>query len=344
MDPVERRRLGRTDVEVTALGFGGAGLGDLFTVVPDDVAEATLAAAWDAGIRYFDTSPWYGLGGSEHRLGRFLRRQPRDDLRLSTKVGRLLSAPVSEAESARQRAEVPWAGGLDFIRRHDYSYDGVMRSYEDSLQRLGMTRIDMLLIHDLDRVTHATDDVVDAHYGNLLSGGYRALTELRDAGLIGAIGAGVNDLGTIPRFLASMDLDFFLVAMPYTLADQTVLDAEFPLCAERGVGIVIGAVFASGILATGPVEGATYAYAPPTPAVSERIGAIQAICREHDVPLATAALQFPLHHPLVASIIPGALEPAHVERNVAAVRAEIPAALWADLRREGLIHPEAPTP
>jgi D-threo-aldose 1-dehydrogenase len=343
MDPLERRRLGRTDVDVTALGFGGAPLGDLFTVLSDDVAEATIVAAWDAGIRYFDTSPWYGRGGSEHRLGRVLRRHAREDVRISTKVGRVFKAPLDPAAGARRRAVEGWAGGLEFVHRWDYTYDGVMRSYEDSLQRLGMTRIDALLIHDLDRLSHATDDLVDGHFGNLVSGGFRALAELREAGLIGALGAGVNLLGTIPRFLASMDLDFFLVAMPYTLADQSVLDDEFPLCAERGVTVVIGAVFASGILATGPVDGATYAYAEATPEVRAHVAAIEAVCRAHDVPMAAAALQFPLHHPVVASVIPGALSPEHVQRNVAALQLDIPSALWADLKREGLLHPEAPT-
>jgi D-threo-aldose 1-dehydrogenase len=344
MDPMERRRLGRTDIEVTAMGFGCAPLGDLFTVLSDDVAEATLTAAWDAGIRYYDTAPWYGRGGSEHRVGRFLRRQARDEVRLSTKVGRVFRAPLSEAAGARRRAAEGWAGGLQFVHRHDYTYDGILRSYEDSLQRLGMTRVDALLIHDLDLLSLPTDDLVDAHFADLVTGGFRALAELREAGVIGAIGAGVNLLGTIPRFLASLDLDFFLVAMPYTLADQRVLDGEFALCAERGVGIVVGAVFASGILATGPVEGATYAYAEATPEVRAHVGAIEAVCRRHDVPMAAAALQFPLHHPIVASVIPGALSPEHVERNVAAMRLDIPVALWADLKSEGLIRADAPTP
>lgn len=344
MDPLERRRLGRTDVDVTALGFGGAPLGELFTLVPDDAADATIAAAWDAGIRYFDTSPWYGRGLSEQRLGRVLRRHAREEVRLSTKVGRVFKAPLDPAAGARRRAREGWVGGLEFVHRWDYTYDGVMRSYEDSLQRLGLTRIDALLIHDLDRLSHPTDDLVDAHFHDLLSGGFRALAELREAGLIGALGAGVNRLGTIPRFLSSMDLDFFLVAIPYTLADQSVLDAEFPLCAEHGVTIVVGAVFASGILATGPIEGATYAYDVPTPEIRAHVSAIEAVCKAHDVPMAAAALQFPLAHPVVASVIPGAFAPEHVQRNVAALQLDIPAGLWSDLKGEGLLHPEAPTP
>jgi D-threo-aldose 1-dehydrogenase len=344
MDLTATREIGRTGVAVTPLGFGGASIGELNALIDEVEAIGAVRTAWDAGIRYFDTSPWYGRGMSEQRLGRVLRRHAREEVRLSTKVGRVFKAPLDPAAGAARRAREGWVGGLEFVHRWDYTYDGVMRSYEDSLQRLGMTRIDALLIHDLDRLSHATDDLVDAHFHDLLTGGFRALSELREAGLIGAIGAGVNRLGTIPRFLASMDLDFFLVAMPYTLADQSVLDEEFPLCAERGVTVVIGAVFASGILATGPVEGATYAYAEATPEVRAHVAAIEAVCRAHDVPMAAAALQFPLHHPVVASVIPGALSPEHVQRNVAALQLDIPSALWADLKREGLLHPEAPTP
>ena len=220
-----------------------------------------------------------------------------------------------------------------------------MRSYEDSLQRLGMTRVDALLIHDLDLLSLPTDDRVDAHFGDLVTGGFRALAELREAGVIGAIGAGVNLLGTIPRFLASLDLDFFLVAMPYTLADQRVLDGEFELCAERGVGIVVGAVFASGILATGPRRGRDlrlrrgHARGARPRAARSRRSVAGTTCRWR-----RPRCSSPSHHPIVASVIPGALSPEHVERNVAGMRLDIPVALWADLKSEGLIRADAPTP
>ncbi len=207
-----------------------------------------------------------------------------------------------------------------------------------------MNRIDMLLIHDLDLANLGREALVTAHLTRLATGGIRALEELKAAGLIGAIGAGVNAVGTIPRFLDLVDLDFFLVALPYTLVDQPVLDAEFPLCEERGVGVVIGGVFASGILATGVVPGARYNYREPTPEEAERVRRIEAVCRRHDVPLASAALQFPLHHPVVASVIPGGFLPAHVEQNVAAMQHPIPDALWADLKRDGLLRDDAPTP
>ena len=261
MDSLVRRRLGRTNVEVTQLGLGGAGLGDLFDVVEDADASATLQAAWDAGIRYYDTSPWYGRGQSEHRLGRALYRRPRADYVLSTKVGRLFRA-FHDAENFEHGF---WRGGLKFQHRFDYSYDGVMRSFEDSLQRLGLPRIDLLLIHDLDISHHATDARVTAYLTELHNGGFRALTELRQAGLISGIGAGVNEVGMMPRFLDLMDIDFFLVALPYTLLDTDVLDREFPRCVAHDVGFVIGAPFASGILATGAVPGARYRYADATP-------------------------------------------------------------------------------
>jgi D-threo-aldose 1-dehydrogenase len=340
MDPLARRKLGRTEVEVTQLGLGGAGLGDLFEIVEDRDAEATLHAAWDAGIRYYDTSPWYGRGQSEHRFGRALYRRPRADYVLSTKVGRLFRA-VHDAEHFEHGF---WRGGLTFRHRFDYSYDGVMRSFEDSLQRLGLPRIDLLLVHDLDIPHHGSDASVSAYLTELHNGGWRALTELKEAGLIRGIGAGINERDMIPRLLDLLDLDFFLVAMPYTLLDNDVLDSEFPLCVARNVGVVIGAPFASGVLVTGAVQGARYRYAEATPEIIARVKRIEAVCERHDVPLAAAALQFPLGHPSVAAVIPGALLPEHVNRNVAAFRHAIPAALWAELKYAGLLREDAPVP
>jgi D-threo-aldose 1-dehydrogenase len=340
MDPLARRRLGRTDVHLTQLGFGGAGLGDLFTVVSDHDAMATFEAAWDSGIRYFDTAPWYGLGQSEHRTGRALYRRPRADFVLSTKVGRTLHA-VHDAEHFHRGM---WSGGLPFEVHFDYGYDGVMRSFEDSLQRLGLPRIDLLLIHDLDFAYHKSEARVGAYLTELHNGGWRALQQLKQAGRIGGIGAGINELGMIPRLLDLMDLDFFLVAIPYTLLEQQVLETEFPRCAAAGVGFVIGGVFASGILATGAVQGAKANYADATPEVMEKVRRIEAVCERHGVPLPAAALQFPLGHPSVASVIPGALSAEQVRRNVASFRHPIPADLWAELKHEGLLRKDAPTP
>lgn len=342
MDPFSRKRLGKTDVELPRLGFGSAGLGHVFTTITDDEAAATVRAAWDAGVRYYDTSPWYGRGLSEHRLGRELNTKPRAEVIVSTKVGRLFTAPTDVA--AFEASQRSWPTGLKFQHHFDYTYDGVMRSYEDSLQRLGMNRIDLLIVHDLDRTSFDSDDLVRAYLNQLATSGMRALSDLKAAGVIKGIGAGVNRLGTIPAFLDMLDLDFFLVALPYTLAEQPVLDREFPLCEARGVGIIIGAPLASGILATGPVPGAKLNYRDPTPEEADRIRKMEALCKSFDVPLAAAALQFPLHHPLVASVIPGAFAPDQPTRNVETVQKSIPDELWTRLKHEGLLREDAPTP
>jgi D-threo-aldose 1-dehydrogenase len=339
MDPFATRRLGKTELRIPQFGFGGAPLGDLFTRVSETDAEATLQAAWDAGVRYYDTAPWYGRGQSEHRLGRFLYRQPRKDLVLSTKVGRVLHAPRDP-----ERFETGmWSGGLHFEHRWDYGYDGIMRAYEDSLQRLGMNRIDLLLIHDLDWWHHGTDAAVDAYLAQLKTSGWRALDELKRSGAIKGIGAGVNELRTIPRFLDIVDVDFFLLALRYTLMEQETLASELPACEKRDVGIIVGGVFSSGITATGAVPGAKYNYADADQAALHKVRNIEAVCARHGVPLPAAAVQFPLGHPSVASVIPGAFSPAQVATNLDHMRREIPADLWAELKHEGLIRADAPT-
>jgi D-threo-aldose 1-dehydrogenase len=342
MDPFKTRRLGRTSVSLPQFGFGGAGLGNLFDDLEEATADDTLAAAWDEGVRYYDTSPWYGRGLSEHRVGRALFRKPRDEFIVSTKVGRLLRAP--EDIGAFAASERDWRYGLEFAHRHDYTYEGVMRSFEDSLQRLRLNRVDLLIIHDLDLLVLGSERLVDAHLSQLATGGIAALQDLKASGKIKAIGAGVNRTGTIAKFLDVLDLDFFLVALPYTLAEQAVLDSEFPLCEARGVGVIIGGVFASGILATGPVPGAHYNYRDPTAEEADRIRRIEAVCKTFDTPLAAAALQFTLHHPAVASVIPGAIHPAQVKKNIELFRHETPAELWSELKREGLLRSDAPTP
>ena len=337
-DPAQTRILGTTGVEVTELGFGGASIGELFVRVSERDAQATLAAAWDAGVRYFDTAPWYGRGLSELRTGGCLRDHPRTEFALSTKVGRWLRPSATEGFDA-----TPWLGGAPNEVVFDYSYDGIMRSVEQSRMRLGITRFDIAFIHDLDRL-YFDEATFDAHFHDLASSGWRALEELRATGQIGAIGAGINDLGLMPRFLDIGDIDAFLIAMPYTLLDQEVLADEFPACAARGVGFVIGAVFASGILAKGPVPGAKYAYAEPSAAILEKTRRIEGVCDRHGVPLAAAALQFPLGHSAVASVIPGASSPTQQDRNVEAFKFPIPADLWAELKHEGLLREDAPVP
>ena len=341
MSGYELRELGRTGLKVTALGSGGVPVGDPAAATPEAQAQATLQAAWDAGIRFFDTAPWYGNTKSEHRIGHFLRQQPRSDYVLSTKVGRL----YRRAADPERFFHVRWAGGLAFEPRFDSGYDGIMRAYEDSLMRLGLARVDALATHDLDFKHQKTEEVVRQRSDELeRGGGFKALAELKAAGEVRAIGAGINHTGMVPRFLDRFPMDYFLVAMPYTLLDQEALDVEFPLCAERGVGIVIGAVFASGVLATGVRKGALYRYLPLEAEVADRVKRMQAVCARHDVPLAAAALQFPLAHPIVAAVIPGADAPEQVRQNAGLMQQPIPAELWADLKCEGLLRQDAPVP
>jgi D-threo-aldose 1-dehydrogenase len=334
------RRLGRTGVDVTELGLGTAPLGENWDIIEETEAGALLDAAWDGGVRYFDTSPWYGKGQAEHRVGRALYRKPRGEFVVSSKVGRILRRPLKPGPFARGE----WLGGLEFDAVFDYSYDGVMRSFEDSLQRLGINRIDVLLIHDLDPWHFKTEAKVGPYMHQLFTSGWRALEGLRDQGVIKGIGAGFNTMGTIPRYLDLFDIDFFLLAMRYTLLEQDVLDSEFSLCAERGVGIVIGGPYNSGILATGAVPQAMHNYSPAAPEICDRVRRMEAVCKRHGAPLAAAALQFPLGHPVVAAVIPGAISRVQVAQNLAAFNHPIPPELWAELKHEKLLRADAPVP
>ena len=340
MDPFELRRLGRTELHLPAVGLGTATIGDMRGTIPEAQALATVEAAWAAGISFFDTAPWYGRGKSELRLGAALRPKPRADYLLTTKIGRTLHRPANP----RAFAESMTDGSLPIEIRFDYTRDGVMRSYEDSIQRLGITEIDALLIHDLDPLHHG-DDGVEPYLRQLdTGGGFAALSELKAGGQIKAIGAGINMLGMIPRFLPRFPIDFFIVAMPYTLLDQGAMDEEFPLCAAHGAGVVIGAPFASGVLASRTGPAATYAYRPVEDATARRVAGIEEVCRAHGVPIGAAALQFPLAHPLVASIIPGPNHPDQVRTNLRWMRTPVPASLWTDLKSAGLLRGDAPVP
>lgn len=338
MSAQQWRRLGSRPVSLPAVGLGTAPLAGLYEPIAESAADGVLAAAWRRGTRYFDTSPWYGRGLSELRLGRFLRQFPRGDFILSTKIGRTFHRPV---DAQHYRSEF-WAGGLPFEHRFDYTYEGVMRSYEQSLMRLGLNTIDLLLIHDLDIAEIGSRDLVEHHLRDLERSGWRALEELRSHKEVAAIGAGVNIGGTITTMLQRFELDFFLVAMPYTLLSQEPLSDEFPLCGQRGVGIVIGSPFASGILATGNnAARPLYNYVPAQEPVIQKTQRIEAVCARYGVELKAAALQFPLLLPLVSSVIFGAIDAAQVEQNLQLAQQPIPLRLWRDLLEEGLIHPDS---
>lgn len=333
------RKLGRTALTPTALGLGGAPLGNLFQILTEETSDAIVREALSRGVTFFDTAPWYGHGQSEHRLGHVLRHVERSDIIISTKVGRVYRRPADlQAFSPK-----PWAGGLSFQLHFDYSGAGIRRSYEDSLLRLGLNRVDALVIHDLDSVYHSKEQL-QRYRADLEAGGWTELERMRAAGEIAAVGAGINDSSEMRYFLDHFDLDFFLVAMPYTLLDQAPLLNELAECLRRGIAIVIGSPYASGILATGPVPGAIYNYQPASPQILEKTQRILDTCTEFGVSLQAAALQFPLAHPAVSAIIPGATAPEMVAANVAGCRAAIPPELWSALKARALILPEAPVP
>jgi D-threo-aldose 1-dehydrogenase len=332
-------RLPGRGLTFTELGFGTAPLGNLYRAITEADAQATLEAAWDSGCRYFDTAPLYGLGLAETRLNRFLLGRARGDYVLSTKVGRLLAACPPDARTGigkffdtPSRREV-----------YDYSYDGVMRSFEVSLERLGVDSVDILYGHDIDLFNHGSREALDARLNEFIRGGYTALLSLRDQGVIKAFGAGLNEWQPCQWLAERGDFDIFLLAGRYTLLEQEALDSFLPLCESRGIGIVLGGPYNSGILATGPKPGAWYNYDPAPPEVLARVTKIQAVCERHGVRLIDAALQFPLLHPSVVSVIPGGQSAAEVESNRAIMDKAIPPALWQDLKSAGLLRDDAPT-
>ena len=334
----ERRRIGKTSLSVPVLGFGSAHLGELYGLVTEADSLATIDAAWNSGIRLFDTAPFYGLGLAEHRLGFGLRHRPRRDYVLTTKVGRVLERPFDPPAFK----SAMWKGGLPFQHRFDYSYDGFMRSYEQSLMRLGINTVDALVIHDLDGLFHREE--LGYHKRSLVTSGIKALEELKRRGEISAIGMGVNTKEAFETIAPIVDLDFVLVAMPYTLIDQASLHTGMAECVKRGVSVLIGSPFASGILVSDSGAAAKYAYADAPEDVRRRVREIEAACRTHNVKLPAAALQFVLAHPAVVAEIPGAVKPSEVEQNVASFMAPIPADFWVDLKLQGLIDSDAPVP
>ena len=333
-------RLKNGGLTFTELGLGTAPLGNLYAAISDDQAHATFKATWDIGVRYYDTAPLYGLGLSERRLGRFLTTRRRDDFVLSTKVGRLLRVcPPDQHTGLGKWFSVPARQEV-----YDYSFDGIMRSLEFSLERLGVDRIDLLLAHDLDIFTHGSAEKRDHCINMFMDGGYKACLALRDQGVIKAIGAGINEWQAAQMLAERGDMDIFLLAGRYTLLEQEALDSFLPLCVKRGIGIVIGGAFNSGILATGAIEGAWYNYDPAPEPILARVRRLEAVCARHNVPLKEAALQFPLAHPAVVSLIPGAKSPAEAQSAAELYQAEIPHELWAELKSEGLVRQDAPLP
>ncbi len=338
MDPTRRNRFGRTALEVTAMGFGAAPIGNFLKPITEEDARAMIDAAWDAGLNYFDTAPMYGHGLSEARIGEGLRWRPRDAFVLSTKVGRLLkAAPRASIDFA------PWVDALPNQVVYDYSYDGVMRSFEDSLQRLGLERIDIAWIHDVDGFIHPPEQQ-KIYFRQAMDGAAKALLKLREEGLVSSIGLGVNEWQPCHQALLEHDFDSFLLAGRYTLLEQDALDEFLPLCEARNVAVVIGGGYNSGILATGARPGAKYNYAPAPEWAMTRVAAMEEVCRAHDVPLPAAALQFVLAHPAVPSIVPGTRTVGQLRQNLELIAHPIPAAFWQALKAEGLIREDAPTP
>ena len=321
---------------VSRLGMGCAEIGNLHRAIDEAAARAVLEAARAAGITLFDTAPGYGNGLSEMRTGAFLRDHAGEGLKLSTKVGRYL------VPGKGKRARDFFAAPLPFEGRFDYSYDGVMRGFEQSLLRLGVTSVDMLFVHDLDAANHG--DTLGAQYRALMDGGMRALDELRRTGDAPLVGAAVNEPEVGVRMLRDGAFDRALLASRYTLIDQSALDGLLPLAEKRGVGVLLGGVFNSGILATGAGPGARYDYVEADTATSMRVVAIEAICGRHGVPLAAAALQFALAHPAVSHALIGTSRPERIDANAAALVHVVPADLWTELQMEGLLRPDAPTP
>ena len=326
-------------ISFTELGFGTAPLGNLYRATSEKDAQATFEADWKQGVRYYDTAPLYGLGLSETRLNPFLRGKKRDSYVLSTKVGRVLEVcPPAERTGVGKFFETP-----SRRERFDYSYDGVMRSLEFSLERLGVDSIDVVFVHDVDVFTHKSEAARDVHVKTLMESGYKALVKLRDEKVIKAFGAGVNEWQVSETLARAGDFDVFLLAGRYTLLEQEALNSFLPLCEQRGIGIVLGGPYNSGILATGPKKGAFYNYDPAPKHILERVAKIEAICKKHKVKLAEAALRFPLMHPSVVSVIPGAITPKQVGLNVKTLSAKIPKALWKDLKAAGLMDARART-
>lgn len=330
-----QRILGRTGLRVSALGFGGANIGDLYFRVDEETAVATATTAIESGVTLLDTSPFYGSGLSEHRIGSALRRAGREGVSLSTKVGRY-------ADPFRPCPGSTFAGGLNHAMRIDYSYDGAMRSIEQSLLRLGSDHIEIALVHDLDLFSHG--ERLEGYYRDAMKGAVEALTRLREEKVIRGFGVGVNEAEMAERFVRDTDADVVLLAGQYSLLDQPALPSFLPLAEERGIGVILGGVFQSGILATGAIEGAKYNYAPATAEVLDRVRKLEQVCDRNGTRLRHAALRFVFGHPAVSCVVLGAESSDQVRTQISDLQTPVPADLWEDLRRESLLDETVPTP
>jgi D-threo-aldose 1-dehydrogenase len=328
MDPFKLNEIGSTGVKVTRFGLGGAALGNLYASVSDREGRDTIESAYEVGIRYFDTAPFYGLGRSEELYGQVLGGHERSEFILSTKAGRLIVDGAIDPDEYMPFVDIP--------EKHpvfDFSRDGILRSLDDSLKRLGLEYIDIVYIHD-----------PDDHYESALNEAFPTLADLRSQGVIKAVGAGMNQAEMLTEFAHNADFDCFLLAGRYTLLDQIALNELLPLCEKKNISIIIGGAYNSGILATGPVEGAHYNYLEAPPEIMQRTRSLQDVCERHQVPLKAAALQFPMHHPVVAANIPGTRLKKRLMENLDLFTRSIPSDFWSELKSLGLIDERSPLP
>lgn len=337
MLPSARRKFGRVDLEVSSFAFGTAPVGNIFREIDEETSDAMFRASWDAGVRFYDTAPMYGHGLSELRTGQSLRWKNRADFVLSSKVGRLLRPARRDSIDF-----APWVNAAPFTMEFDYSYDGTMRSFEDSLQRMALEHIDILFIHDIDVFTRGKDQ--PEVFAQAMDGCFRALDALRAQKVVKAIGVGVNEWEVCHEALKQRDFDCFLLAGRYTLLEQEALDAFLPLCEARGAAVVVGGGFNSGILATGAKPGAKYNYAPAPAHIMDKVAKIEAVCAEFGVPLPAAALQFVVAHPAIPAFCAGTRTVEQLSQNLAWFSHPIPGEFWAALKARGLLREDAPVP
>ena len=337
MQPQEKNKFGRSDLEVSAFGFGTAPVGNIFEEIDEKTSDEMFQVAWDSGVRFYDTAPMYGHGLSEYRTGDSLRWKNRSDFVLSSKVGRLLHPARKEDINY-----APWTNAGRFEVEFNYSYDATMRSVDDSLQRMGLESIDILYIHDIDKFTRG--DEQPEVFETAMNGAWRALSKLRDERVVKAIGVGVNEWEVCQDALEQRDFDCFLLAGRYTLLEQEALDTFLPLCEQRNASVVVGGGFNSGILATGAKDGAKYNYSPAPETIKRRVQAIESVCKEFQVPLPAAALQFVVAHPAVPTFMAGTRTGKQLKQNIAWFSHPIPSEFWTALKSKRLIRADAPTP